>query len=87
MCLSTAHTGQGYRVLKFFNKLEYTGTPIPREPAEIHGITDGVAVNKKIDDQVVENLVADVSLVIAHNSFFDCDFMEERLLLKWKNYF
>ncbi|MFT7228238.1 MAG: DNA polymerase-3 subunit epsilon [Methylophilaceae bacterium] len=72
-------TGQFYRVLETFNELEYPGMPIPPESTKIHGITNDMVANKKIDDQAVEKLMTDVSLVIAHNSFFDRGFMEERL--------
>ena len=75
------HTGQVYRVLETFNELEYPGIPIPPESAKIHGITDKMVANKKIDDQAVEILMEGVSLVVAHNSFFDRGFMEERLPL------
>ncbi len=75
------HTGQVYRVLETFNELEYPGMPIPPESTKIHGITNEMVANKKIDDKAVESLMADVSLVIAHNSFFDRGFMEERLPL------
>jgi len=75
------HTGQVYRVLETFNALEYPGMPIPPESTQIHGITDDMVANQKIDDEAVENLMADVSIVIAHNSFFDRGFMEERLPL------
>ena len=34
---------------------------------------------KSINDDAVEALMADVSLVIAHNAFFDRGFMEARL--------
>lgn len=75
------HTGQVYRVLETFNELEYPGMPIPPESTKIHGITDDMVENKKIDDQAVENLMGGVSLVIAHNALFDRGFMEERFPL------
>jgi DNA polymerase III subunit epsilon len=74
-------SGQVYRVLETFNELEYPGMPIPPESTKIHGITDEMVANKKIDDDAVEALMSDVSLVIAHNSFFDRGFMEARLPL------
>lgn len=74
-------SGQVYRVLETFNELEYPGMPIPPESTKIHGITDEMVANKKIDDNAVEALMADVSIVIAHNSNFDRGFMEARLPL------
>jgi len=74
-------SGQVYRVLETFNELEYPGMAIPPESTKIHGITDEMVKNKKINDEAVEALMADVSIVIAHNSFFDRGFMEARLPL------
>ena len=73
--------GQVYRVLETFNELEYPGMPIPPESTLIHHITDDMVLGKKINDAAVKNLMADVSLVIAHNAFFDRGFVESRLPL------
>ena len=72
-------TGQVYRVLETFDELEYPDGPIPPESTLIHGITDEMVRGKKINDAAVEALMSDVSLVIAHNAFFDRGFVEERL--------
>ncbi|MGZ8982469.1 MAG: 3'-5' exonuclease [Methylotenera sp.] len=74
-------TGQVYRVLETFDELEYPGMPIPPESTKIHGITDDMVHGKRINDDAVEALMADVSLVIAHNAFFDRGFIESRLPL------
>lgn len=74
-------TGQVYRVLETFNELEYPGMPIPPESTAIHHITDEMVHGKTINDDAVEALMADVSLVIAHNAFFDRGFVESRLPL------
>ena len=74
-------TGQVYRVLETFDELEYPDGPIPPESTLIHGITDEMVRGKKINDAAVETLMSDVSLVIAHNAFFDRGFVEERLPL------
>jgi DNA polymerase-3 subunit epsilon len=71
-------TGQVYRVLETFDELEYPGIPIPAESTKIHGITDEMVNNTKINDSYVESLMADVSLVIAHNAIFDRVFVESR---------
>lgn len=72
-------TGQVFRVLETFDELEYPGMPIPPESTKVHGITDDMVEGKSINDDAVEALMADVSLVIAHNAFFDRGFMESRL--------
>lgn len=71
-------SGQVYRVLETFDELEYPGIAIPPESTKIHGITDEMVNGKTINDETVEALMADVSLVIAHNAFFDRGFMEAR---------
>ncbi|TRZ66907.1 MAG: DNA polymerase III subunit epsilon [Rhodocyclaceae bacterium] len=72
-------TGQLYRVLEVFNQLEDPVKPIPPESTKIHGITDDMVRGKKIDDDKVAALLADASLVIAHNARFDRPFVESRL--------
>ena len=74
-------SGQVYRVLETFDELEYPDGLIPPESTLIHGITDEMVRGKKINDAAVEALMSDVSLVIAHNAFFDRGFVEERLPL------
>ena len=71
-------TGQAYRVLETFDQLEDPGFPIPPESTKIHGITDDMVQAKRIDDAAVEQLMADVSLIIAHNASFDRNFVEVR---------
>lgn len=73
--------GQVYRVLETFDELEAPGMPIPPESTKVHGITDEMVSGKKIDDDAVEKLMSDVSLVIAHNAKFDRGFVESRLPL------
>ena len=72
-------TGQVYRVLETYNELEDPCIPIPPESTKIHGITDLMVQGKKIVDVDVEQLMSDVSLVIAHNASFDRGFVETRL--------
>lgn len=74
-------TGQVYRVLETFDELEYPGMPIPPETTLIHGITDEMVQGKRINDDYVEKMMVDVSLVIAHNASFDRGFVEARLPL------
>ena len=72
-------TGQVYRVLETFDELEDPGMPIPPESTKIHSITDEMVKGKKINDEAVERLLSDVSLIIAHNATFDRGFVETRL--------
>lgn len=74
-------TGQVYRVLETFDELEDPGMAIPPESTKVHGITDEMVQGKKIDDDTVEKLMSDVSIVIAHNAKFDRGFAESRLPL------
>lgn len=72
-------TGQVYQVLETFNALESPGMPIPPETIKVHGITDDMVAGQKIDDKAVEQLLSDVSFVIAHNAAFDRAFLEARM--------
>ena len=72
-------TGQVYRVLETYNELEDPGMPIPAEATKMHGITDDMVQGKQINASKVAHLMADVSLVIAHNAAFDRGFVEARL--------
>lgn len=72
-------TGQVYRVLETYSALEDPEIPIPDESTKIHGITDDMVKGEKIFDSYVDNLLSDVSLVIAHNASFDRGFIESRL--------
>ncbi|NDC61416.1 MAG: DNA polymerase III subunit epsilon [Betaproteobacteria bacterium] len=71
-------TGIVYRVVDVFDQLEDPGRPIPPETTAVHHITDDMVHGKRIDDATVEALVADASLVIAHNAAFDRPFVEKR---------
>ena len=73
------NTGQAYRVLETYNELEDPGMPIPPESTKVHGIVDTMVAGKKIMDALVEKLMEDVAVVIAHNAAFDRGFVEARL--------
>ena len=72
-------TGVAYNVLGTFDVLEDHGFPIPPESTAVHGITDEMVVDKKIDNHSVTHFLEDVSVVIAHNAKFDRVFLEKRL--------
>jgi DNA polymerase-3 subunit epsilon len=71
-------SGTAYRVTRVFNELEDPGMPIPEESTRIHHITDDMVAGKRINDSEVEALMANVSLVVAHNAGFDRVFVENR---------
>lgn len=74
-----AETGQVGPVVGRYGGLEDPGRPIPPETIAIHHITDEMVKGKHLDDAAVTALLADVSLVIAHNAAFDRPFLEARL--------
>ncbi|MFN6414685.1 MAG: 3'-5' exonuclease [Pseudomonadota bacterium] len=71
-------TGQGYRVLESYDELEDPGIPIPPASTKIHGITDEMVQGRNFNSEKIQELVQDVSLIIAHNATFDRRFMEAR---------
>lgn len=71
-------TGQAYRIINVFNELEDPGMPIPEESTRVHHITDDMVAGKRINDAEVDALIANVSLVVAHNAAFDRGFVEKR---------
>ena len=74
-----AESGQVGPVVGRYGALEDPGRPIPPETIAIHHITDDMVKGQRIDDAAVAALLADVSLVIAHNAGFDRPFLETRL--------
>ena len=73
-----ATLGQITHVYKVFDQLEDPGFPIPAETTAIHHITDEMVKGHHISDQEVQEVLKDVSLVIAHNAAFDRPFVENR---------
>lgn len=71
-------TGQAYRVLETYSELADPGMPIPATSTKIHGITDEMVRGKSFISAEIEDLVRDVSLIIAHNAKFDRQFVEAR---------
>jgi DNA polymerase-3 subunit epsilon len=72
-------TGRVYRVLESFDQLEDPGFAIPPESTAVHGITDEMVADRRIDDVSVATFLEGVTLVVAHNSKFDRVFLEKRL--------
>jgi DNA polymerase-3 subunit epsilon len=71
-------TGQLHRVLKVFDELEDPGVPIPPETTAVHHITDDMVRGKRINDNEVNAMLSEASVVIAHNAPFDRPFVEQR---------
>ena len=71
-------TGLAYRIVETFSELEDPGFSMSEEISRIHGITDEMVKGKRINDALVDELVSDVDLVIAHNADFDRQFVERR---------
>ncbi len=72
------HSGQAYRVLESYGALEDPGISIPAASTKIHGITDEMVQGKSFNFEEIQELIKDVSLVIAHNAKFDRCFLEAR---------
>jgi DNA polymerase-3 subunit epsilon len=70
--------GTIHRVMEVFDELEDPGRPIPPETTRVHHITDEMVQGKRIDDDKVNAMVADASVIIAHNAAFDRPFVENR---------
>lgn len=74
-----AKSGLAFEVVDSYGALEQPSGPIPPETTKVHGITDQMVVGHRIDDERVQQMLNNVSLVIAHNASFDRRFLEKRL--------
>jgi DNA polymerase-3 subunit epsilon len=70
--------GTIHRVTEVFDELEDPGRPIPPETTQIHHITDDMVRGKHINDDQVHKIIANASVIIAHNASFDRPFVENR---------
>ena len=70
--------GTLHNVREVFDELEDPGRPIPPETTQVHHITDSMVQGKRINDTAVEKIVAEASVIIAHNASFDRPFVEKR---------
>ncbi|MBX3144882.1 MAG: hypothetical protein KF813_14065 [Trueperaceae bacterium] len=70
--------GNVHDVVAELDEFEDPGRPIPEEITELTGITDEDVRGTRIDDERVAALLADASLVVAHNASFDRPFVEKR---------
>jgi len=70
--------GSVHKVREVFDELEDPERPIPPETTQVHHITDAMVQGKRINDAAVEKVIADASVIIAHNASFDRPFVEKR---------
>jgi DNA polymerase-3 subunit epsilon len=70
--------GTVHGVREVFDELEDPRRPIPPETTQVHHITDAMVQGKRINDAAVEKVIADASVIIAHNASFDRPFVEKR---------
>ena len=70
-----------YGVQDGYAGFEDPGRPLPEEVIRLTGITDDKVRDHRLDDRVVEALVAPANLIIAHNAAFDRRFLERRFQL------
>jgi DNA polymerase III subunit epsilon len=71
-------TAEIIRVTDRYNGFEDPGRPLPKEIVEITGITDEMVCGQSFDDEQVNRLAGQATMVIAHNAGFDRKFVEAR---------
>ena len=71
-------TAEIIRIMDRYNGFEDPGHPLPKEIVEITGITDDMVRGQSLDDEQVNRLANQASMVIAHNAGFDRKFVEAR---------
>ncbi|MBC7963609.1 MAG: DNA polymerase III subunit epsilon [Steroidobacteraceae bacterium] len=71
-------TAEIIRITDRYNGFEDPGRPLPKEIIEITGITDDMVRGQSLDDQQVNRLANQATVVIAHNAGFDRKFVEAR---------
>lgn len=71
-------TGNAYRILSTISQLEDPGMPISPEASKVNGITDDMVKGHRINDDEVNAMVGQASIIVCHNSKFDRTFLENR---------
>ena len=74
-------TGLPVGRVQVFDELEDPGIPIPAEVQALTGIRDADVAGKRLDMQLVADMLDGVDLVVAHNAGFDRPFCEARCAL------
>lgn len=62
-----------------YHSLNDPGMAIPRDAVAVHGITNAMVRGHHIDNWALAELLADVHLVVAHNSGFDKGFIRQHV--------
>jgi DNA polymerase-3 subunit epsilon len=71
-------SGEISRILDRYSGCEDPGRPLSEEVKLVTGISDELLQGQRLDDDRVEALARQASLVIAHNAAFDRKFVEAR---------
>ncbi|MDD2271775.1 MAG: 3'-5' exonuclease [Desulfuromonadaceae bacterium] len=71
-------TAEIIRITDRYNGFEDPGRPLQQEIIEITGITDDMVRGQSFDDDQVNRIASQASVVIAHNAAFDRKFVENR---------
>jgi DNA polymerase-3 subunit epsilon len=71
-------TAEIIRITDRYNGFEDPGRPLPKEIIEITGITDDMVRGQNMDDDQVNMIANQATIVIAHNAGFDRKFVESR---------
>jgi len=71
-------TAEIIRITDRYNGFEDPGYSLPKEIVEITGITDDMLRGQFLDDEQVNRLAKQATVVIAHNAGFDRKFVEAR---------
>ena len=69
------------RITGRYNGFEDPGYSLPNEIIEITGITDDMVRGQSLDDEQVNQIASQATVVIAHNAGFDRKFVEARFPL------
>lgn len=71
--------GRLYGPVSTYMGLEDPGEPLEPEISEITGLTDADVKGQHLDDAVIDEIIRDTDLVIAHNAGFDRPICERRM--------
>lgn len=71
-------TGDIIRIAGNYSGFEDPKRPIPDEITKITGITNEMVHGQRFNDEIIEKIAANASIVVAHNAAFDRPFIEKR---------
>lgn len=71
-------TGLPLGPVEIFEGFEDPGMPIPPVAQAVTGISDEMVAGQRLDDALVQAMVARADLIVAHNAGFDRPFVEAR---------